>query len=90
MRISQVTVTHPVGLHARPAAAFVKLANQFNADIRVRNLTNPSDWANAKSILSLLVTGVRQNDRIEIQAEGTDESPAVEALEELVRSDFAQ
>jgi phosphotransferase system HPr (HPr) family protein len=45
---------------------------------------------NAKSILSLLVTGVRQNDRIEIQAEGTDESPAVEALEELVRSDFAQ
>ena len=88
MKTSQITVTDPVGLHARPAALFVKLCNQFNATIRIRNLSDSGEWVNAKSILSLLTAGVKQNDRIEIQADGADEGSAMEKLEALVRSDF--
>ncbi len=88
MKTSKVSVTDPVGLHARPAAMFVELAGKFAADVSIRNLTSASPWANAKSILGVLTCGVRQGDEIEIKAEGTDETPAVNALEQLVRSDF--
>jgi phosphotransferase system HPr (HPr) family protein len=90
MKSSQIVVMDPVGLHARPAAMFVKLANSFSADISICNLTTSSEWQNAKSILSLLTCGVRQGDQIGIKAEGADEGAAVEALEELVRSDFSK
>ena len=90
MKTSQIVVMDPVGLHARPAALFVKLANKFNADILICNLTTSSEWLNAKSILSLLSCGVRQGDQIGIKAEGADEAAAIEALEELVRSDFVK
>lgn len=88
MKIIQVTVTDPVGLHARPAAVFVKLANEFRADIRIRNLSDSGEWVDAKSILGMLMAAVKQNDRIEIQAEGEDEQAAVEKLETLVNSSF--
>jgi phosphotransferase system HPr (HPr) family protein len=90
MRSSQIVVMDPVGLHARPAALFVKLANKFTADIFICNLTASDQWLNAKSILSLLACGVRQGDQIGIKAEGADEVVAIEALEELVRSEFTK
>ena len=89
MKSAQFTVTDPVGLHARPAALFVKLSNEFRADIRIRNLSDSGEWVNAKSILSILTAAVKQNDRIEIQAEGADEEAAVKKLEALVRSGFS-
>jgi phosphotransferase system HPr (HPr) family protein len=90
MKISHIVVMDPVGLHARPAALFVKLANKFSADISICNLTTAGEWANAKSILSLLTCGVKQGDQIGIEAEGNDEVAAVEALEELVKSNFSE
>ena len=80
----------PVGLHARPAALFVDLANKFSADITVCNLSAEGPWVNAKSILSLLTCGVQRGDQIGIKADGSDEDLAVEALEKLVRSNFAE
>jgi phosphotransferase system HPr (HPr) family protein len=88
MKRTQVVVTDEVGLHARPAALFVKLSNRFEAAIRIRNLSDSGEWVNAKSILSLLTTGVKQDDLIEIEAAGPDEEPAAAKLEALVRSDF--
>lgn len=90
MKTSQIIVQDPVGLHARPAALFVKLANQFASDITVCNLSTSGKWASAKSILGLLTCGVKQGDQIEIKAEGTDEDVAVKSLEDLVRSNFAE
>jgi phosphotransferase system HPr (HPr) family protein len=90
MKNTQIVVLDPVGLHARPAALFVKLANTFSADILICNLTASDQWVNAKSILSLLTCGVKQGDEIGIKAEGADEAGAIEALEELVRSDFSK
>ena len=89
MRTLQLSVTDPVGLHARPAALFVKACNQFTASIRIRNVTESGAWVNAKSILSLLTAGVKQDDQIEIEADGIDEETAVARLEALVQSNFA-
>lgn len=90
MKSSQFVVMDPVGLHARPAALFVKLASKFSSNISICNVSTSGKWANAKSILSVLTCGVKQGDKIEVKAEGTDESEAVDTLEKLVASNFVE
>ncbi|MGE5642195.1 MAG: HPr family phosphocarrier protein [Byssovorax cruenta] len=90
MKSAQFVVMDPVGLHARPAALFVKLANKFSSNVSICNVSTSGKWANAKSILSVLTCGVKQGDQIEVRAEGVDEAEAVEALQKLVASNFAE
>lgn len=87
---NELVVAHQIGLHARPAAMFVKKAGSFSARITVENLSSGSQPVNAKSILGLLSVGVKMNDRIRITAEGIDEAEAVAALSELVASNFGE
>ena len=90
MITQKMIVTNKVGLHARPAANFVKTAAQFRADIRVRNLTHPSDWVTAKSILRVLALGVQQNHEIEVSAEGEDAQHALDTITSLIQSNFGE
>jgi phosphocarrier protein HPr len=71
------TVRHTSGLHARPAAEFVKLAGQFRSLIRIMN---GQKQGNAKSMLSLLSLGISQGTTIRLVAEGEDAEAAVAAL----------
>jgi len=87
---SEVVVRSKVGLHARPAALFIKTANGFSSRISVENLTRGTQPVNAKSILSLLSSGVRMNDRIRITVDGADEGAALAALVELLESNFGE
>ena len=86
----ELVVTHSVGLHARPAAEFVKAASSFPCDIQVCNLTEEGEPKNAKSILSVLTLGVNQNHKIRIDAEGEQAEEALESLKELVESNFGE
>ncbi len=87
----QVAVQHKVGLHARPASSFVKLATTFPCDISVRNVTADNDRVvNAKSILSVLALGVRQGDIIGLEADGPDADEALKSLEKLVIANFGE
>jgi phosphocarrier protein HPr len=72
------------GLHARPAAEFVKKARQFDAEITV---VKGEKEANAKSPMKLMTLGAKQGDEITIRAEGDDAEEAVEALVELISED---
>ncbi len=80
-----VVITHPVGLHARPASLFVKTAKEFCSDIKV---TYSGKEANAKSIINILQLGAGQGAEITIQAKGVDEEKALLALRNLVLSNF--
>ena len=86
----KIKVNHPAGLHARPASLFVQTASKFTSNIQVQNLTNESNIANAKSILSVLTLGVVQNHEIEISADGEDAESATKALELLISDDFGE
>ena len=86
----EVVVRSTVGLHARPAALFVKTANGFSSRITVENLTRGAQPVNARSILSLLSSGVRMHDRIRITTDGADEEAALAALAGLVESNFGE
>ena len=85
-----LTVNHPAGLHARPAAEFVKTAAAFPCKITVRNVTDDKAPVNAKSILSVLTLGVHQGYEIEVEAEGEQASEALQAISELIQSNFGE
>jgi phosphoenolpyruvate-protein phosphotransferase len=77
-----VDLSGPAGLHARPAAAFVDIARQFESEVRVRHI---GKVANGKSLLSLLKLGAGTRAGIRIMARGSDADAALEALAAAVR-----
>jgi phosphotransferase system HPr (HPr) family protein len=77
----EVTVTDDVGLHARPAALFVRLAKTFQSTIIVRKGDRE---ANAKSILRVLTLEALQGDVLRIDADGEDAEEAVQRLHDLL------
>lgn len=79
-----VTVMNKQGLHARPAALFVQLANKFDATITV---TKGEEAVNGKSIMGILMLAAEKGSQIVIVAEGDDADAAVNALEGLVGKD---
>jgi phosphotransferase system HPr (HPr) family protein len=85
-----LTVNHSAGLHARPAALFVKMAASFPCSITVRNLTSNKPAVNAKSVLSILTQGVNQGHSVEILAEGDSAEQALQSLKELVENNFGE
>lgn len=87
---TEINVRNPSGLHARPAAVFVRTASSFSADIRVGNLTTGGPAVSAKSILAVLGLGVSAGHRIRIVADGTDASAATAALESLVQTGLGE
>ncbi len=70
------------GLHARPATAFVEIAKQFQAEIRVRHV---GKVANGKSLVSLLKLGADEHASLRIMARGVDEDAALKALQAAVQ-----
>ena len=78
---ARVVIADEVGLHARPAAKFVRLAGRFDSDIVVRN---GSRSANAKSMLEVLTLEAGQGAEIELEANGSDADEAVKALVDLL------
>lgn len=86
----EIVVRHQAGLHARPAALFVKTASGFASKITIENLTKGTAVANAKSILSLLLAAIQVNDQVRIIADGSDAEAAVSALCNLISSNFGE
>lgn len=73
----EATVVPEAGLHARPAARFVKEAKNYSSDIVV---VKGDQEVNAKSSLKLMTLGAKHGERVVVRAEGEDEAAAVDAL----------
>ena len=78
----KVTVTNPVGLHARPATFFIKKANEYRSSVWIEN---DSRRVNAKSLLGILSLGIVSGTEISLVADGPDEDDAIKGLEELLK-----
>lgn len=87
MTSRSVTVTNPLGLHARAAARFVHLATRFTSQIRVMRDARVMD---GKSIMGILLLAAARGTTLTITAEGVDETKAVDALTQLVESGFGE
>ena len=77
----KVIVQNKQGLHARPAALFVQIANKFDSRITV---IRDNEGVNGKSIMGILTLGAEKGSEIIIEAEGNDASLAIAELEKIV------
>jgi phosphotransferase system HPr (HPr) family protein len=80
----KIIVKNKQGLHARPAALFVQIANKFDARIIVRR---QEEEVNGKSIMGILMLGAERGSEIIIEADGEDAEDALLELEKLVTNE---
>jgi phosphocarrier protein HPr len=80
----QLIVKNKQGLHARPAALFVQVANKFDSRITIKY---DKEEVNGKSIMGILMLGVEVNTPIVIEAEGIDANLAILELEKIISSE---
>jgi phosphocarrier protein HPr len=83
----EATIVNQEGLHARPAARIVRLANGFTAEIQ---LAKDGLEVNGKSIMGVMMLAAECGSSILIRADGPDAEQAVQALAELVASGFGE
>ena len=87
MPTKELTISNKLGIHARPAAQFVKMASKFEADIRVEK---DGEEVDGKSIMGLMMLAAGHGSVVNVVAEGTDAEDALRALEDLVVRNFEE
>jgi phosphotransferase system HPr (HPr) family protein len=80
----KLIIKNKQGLHARPAALFVQIANKFNSRITVKR---DKEEVNGKSIMGILMLGAEKDSTIVIEADGDDAHLAIMELERIVTSE---
>ena len=77
----ELTVANRLGIHARPAALFVRTASRFHAEITVEK---DGERINGKSIMGLMMLAAGYGSRLRLEIAGADAQEALVALEELI------
>lgn len=87
MITKKLTVLNKLGIHARPAAQFVRVASRFQSDVTVGKDDESID---GKSIMGLMMLAVGCGAEITVTVDGPDEAETLAALEELVKGKFGE
>jgi len=80
----KIVIKNKSGLHARPAALFVQIANKYDCEITVRK---SKQKVNGKSIMGIMMLAAEKGSRITITADGDDAEEAIRELESLLLSE---
>jgi len=81
----ELTISNKLGIHARPAAVFVKTANRFASEILVEK---DGEKINGKSIMGLMMLAAGPGSKLTLHVRGDDASQAIEELKALVERKF--
>ncbi len=81
----EVTIVNPLGMHARPAAMFVRIASRYRCEIWVEK---DGEQINGKSIMGLMMLAAGQGSKLLIRCDGPDAEKALEELEQLIAARF--
>jgi len=87
MPTREFTVTNKLGIHARPAAQFVKTASRFSCEIQVEK---DDEQADGKSIMGLMMLAAGHGSVLAITANGDDADTALEQLGTLIERNFEE
>jgi phosphocarrier protein len=82
---TEVVIQNRLGLHARPAAAFVKITNRYNSEITV---SKNGFEVNGKSIMGVMMLGASKGSQLRLRAEGEDAESLIREIVDLVNSKF--
>ena len=80
-----IAIVNRLGLHARPAAMFVRIASRFRADVWV---SKEGEEVNGKSIMGLMMLAAGQGSKLHVRCEGPDADKAIEEIEALIKAGF--
>ena len=80
-----ITIVNRLGLHARPAAMFVRISSRYRAEVWV---SKEGEEVNGKSIMGLMMLAAGQGSTLHIRCEGPDADKAIKELEELIKARF--
>ena len=80
-------IQNRLGLHARPAALFVQMANRFQSEIEV---TKGRTKVNGKSIMGIMTLAAGRGSQIAVRATGLDAAKAISSLTQLIRDNFGE
>lgn len=83
--IKELVVSNKLGVHARPAAMFVKVANRFESEIYVEK---DGETVNGKSIMGLMMLAAGPGCRLQVRASGHDAAQALLEIEALLKRKF--
>ncbi len=83
--VKDMVVVNKLGIHARPAAMFVKTANRYGCNVYVEK---DGEKVNGKSIMGLMMLAAGPGSKIRVEAEGKDADAALHELEALLRRKF--
>lgn len=83
----EVQIVNKYGLHARPAAELVKLANRFGSDVWIRK---DDVEVSGKSIMGVMMLAAECGSTVQIRARGEDSRAAVDALVQLIQNRFGE
>ena len=75
-------VQNELGIHARPAAMIVRIANKYNADV---NVAKEDEHVNGKSIMGIMMLAAGQNSKLRFTATGVDAEKVLQKIEELFK-----
>lgn len=81
----ELVVTNKLGVHARPAAMFVKTANRFDCEIFVEK---DGETVNGKSIMGIMMLAAGPGSKLQVHAKGQDAAQAIVELEALLKRKF--
>ena len=81
----ELTILNKSGIHARPAAMFVKIANRYGSDIFVEK---DGEKINGKSIMGLMMLAAGPGSKVTLHVKGNDADAAIAELEALVQRKF--
>jgi phosphocarrier protein len=82
-----VQIVNKYGLHARPAAELVKLANRFSSEVWIRK---DDVEVSGKSIMGVMMLAAECGSTVEVRARGDDSQDAVDALVRLIQNRFGE
>ena len=84
MITKNMTIELKTGLEARPVAVFVQVASQFDSSIFVEY---DNKKVNAKSIMGMMTLGLAAGEKVQVSADGRDETEAIESIEKYLSSE---
>ena len=82
-----LTIENRNGLHARPAALFVKTSSKYRSEVWVEK---DGERVNGKSIMGLMMLAAGKGSVLRVSAEGEDAQTVLDALEQLIRTRFGE
>ncbi len=87
MITKELTILNKLGIHARPAAQFVRLTSKYKSEV---NVEQDEEFVDGKSIMGLMMLAVGCGSSIKVSVEGEDEEALMEAIEALILSKFGE